>query len=781
MLVREGQEVRFLAEGRVIERRFSFEQEPPVRLEDALASRAIVRIVVVGEVLADWVGDRFDDERGGWPGHLLLQRGDWLPLRETLAWQVTELPLGAALPPVTRAEPVGTLGSLVRCRLAMLQEAERRQSPPASSDPWVELPTRRRISAEADWLAARTAARSAQYLTLDILDTCLARLVAFPPDLFRLLAEERGKPEEAELRLLAEKLTKSKYPEYEDAGAQRIEAILATLLEDGEESARSWMAQEAEREVRSIWALPEVLELARERFEAGRPVAYLSDMYWPGSVLRQWLDAAGFPPGEVHTSGDYGLTKCSGGLFTATGFAGKQDWVHIGDDTDGDGVKAREAGAVSFVVDRNAFPMTLWDELEGMPDTGALSLTESVTVGLTRKWKRAAQRDVWEVLGYEVVGPLQMHFLLWILQQAEGSGVENLAFLARDGWGPHQIYEQVKEPWNLSWRSEYVAASRELYGLAAMGEMGAADWDYLLKAAPGLTAREVIERAGIKVEDVREALSHEGFAEVDRPLAGREGWHDYLTQERLYRVFCTTYGKLMEHCRERRERLQAYLQGTVLSQPATAILDVGWRGSLLAWLGQLLPQGESLQGYFLGTWEEAKEVESRGHKVSSMLIQMGQPSSVVQLLREGVALVEGLFPAPHGTISDLRESTTGWELVSRDSASSPESKNGLEQMETARQVFVADFLEQFPQKPKEVGTAYIGRVLTRVLRHPTASEAMVWGMLPHTEGWGVDRAVPLIPTGGDLREGFFNSAWRRGYLATLEDGLRHRLREEVNR
>ncbi|MGO4319787.1 hypothetical protein, partial [Agrobacterium sp. MCAB5] len=81
--------------------------------------------------------------------------------------------------------------------------------------------------------------------------------------------------------------------------------------------------------------------------------------------------------------------------------------------------------------------------------------------------------DEYASVGYTVFGPLIFGFMMWVIARTKEANLKRLAFIARDGWLPHQLFELLKVQAGLGdVSSSYVHFSRRV-GL----QIGLKEWD----------------------------------------------------------------------------------------------------------------------------------------------------------------------------------------------------------------------------------------------------------------------------------------------------------------
>src|SRR5690606_17949821 len=120
----------------------------------------------------------------------------------------------------------------------------------------------------------------------------------------------------------------------------------------------------------------------------------------------------------------------------------------------------------------------------------------SIAVGYLRAARRADAPLAWQV-GFALLGPLVWSWLHDLATSPAIRQAEQVWLLARDGFWLQRIWQKMPAAYRPGGEVRYVWGSRQMWGLAAIEDISDADWDFLLKAAPGLRTRDFFERTGM--------------------------------------------------------------------------------------------------------------------------------------------------------------------------------------------------------------------------------------------------------------------------------------------
>ena len=343
-------------------------------------------------------------------------------------------------------------------------------------------------------------------VSLDVFDTLVRRRV-HPPDLVKarsagdlsrilhrhaiaispheLLQVRR----EVEARLARQRAETGNDPEYSFEPTVRMvvrEIMGACDPDRAEEVAGQWISQELRCERAVLAVNPEMARLLSNLVRQQKRVVLCSDMYLSEEAIRGLLAECGLDVAQIalYVSGDVGLNKASGRLFRylleREGVAAART-VHIGDNYHSDYVSPRRVGlqAIRFkdrgearrrnritVLGRLAEKSDYWKGAHLFAMCGSLQGTLPAT-------------DIYYNLGRQVLGPAFCVFTDLLLQKVRDYRIDNLLFLAREGYLFKRLYDQFSAALAPSQRqpsTAYACLSRSVTFLAG---------------APRLTPREI--------------------------------------------------------------------------------------------------------------------------------------------------------------------------------------------------------------------------------------------------------------------------------------------------
>lgn len=288
----------------------------------------------------------------------------------------------------------------------------------------------------------------AEVVSFDIFDTLLLRPYLHPTDLFRHLERIHNKPLYAKRRVEAEWEARSRHCRREDITLDMVYAELDAEYRDMQQIELEW-------EATTLRANPEMEEVYAYARAQGKHIIIASDMYLPTDFLANTLRRCGYEGWEkLYVSGELGESKNHGTLFRTI----KQDTgggyiLHIGDNTHSDVKMPRKYG-----IHARAYTAPGRQFLKAHPRYLPLTRGSSISLGLsiligvyTWEWMmqrvgKRAEQTYWQAMGYRYAGPIGYGYARYAGAEARAHQVNELLFVARDGYLLQKIYNTFAEP-----------------------------------------------------------------------------------------------------------------------------------------------------------------------------------------------------------------------------------------------------------------------------------------------------------------------------------------------
>ncbi len=630
----------------------------------------------------------------------------------------------------------------------------------------------------------------AEQLTVDVFDTCLHRAIGHSSAGFLLVAhhlQQRGIPVASALAFREARLASASG---HDVHWDAIYRALQELL--GWSAAQAQAAQEIELAVEAslLYANPLMLRSLRSRTA---PFHYVSDMYLPAAVLREWLGKHDFPVPGLTVSSEAGVSKAEGRLLPQV--LQNQGWAaattrHVGDNSLADVIQPQAAGMDALRFRDQPGEAPFFDEVV-TPCDWQDDLLCALTVGLARKHRKQHVASFPGALGYELAGPLLFGYALWLRQQVRQQGLQTLYFLARDGYWLQQLFTLMDAQWGPCCTHHYVGISRESVLLAMRHESQETWAQECLSAEPNLTSGIVLRRAGLaKVLAAQRAVT-DAFGAVDFTLVDATGkWLAPTSRARLLAILQAHWPAAQGAQEEARTALAEYLTQHGYTAARAAFVDVGWTGSVPRYLSRALVQEPPLRMCFFGSYLGPAHARRAGVELHAWYFTSGGiPVTTGDEIMPTRAQL--LYPVRH-FIELFISGTEGKSIgFARDAAgrvqpvlAAPPAdvQKFIAPLQDQAMAFCRELLGHLPQ---EAWTAdqrlekYLDSVLYRVFWIPRAEEVKVLGALP-IEGSAFSNLPPFrsvvlpeknapLRSSATLVDSCQRSVWQRGWLAQLAE------------
>lgn len=502
----------------------------------------------------------------------------------------------------------------------------------------------------------------ADIYSFDIFDTLITRATATPEGVFalmqqRLMSDAGSDPIDSHirenffrLRIQAEKLA---YREAWKQGREEItlEEIYRMLSRTG--CLTDWqrellMELECQTELEISIGIPANIALVLEKWQQGRRVLLVSDMYLDAETLRGMLEKADARLAELPliVSSEWGATKSGGGLYRKLlreNGEGALLWRHYGDNVHSDvEVPMRLGICAERVVGKILLPCEQ-AALAGKEQDSFLQLTLGASANARLLAGVSAEKASPYAYGSSLGGCIAYPYVWWIVSQSVQKGIKRLYFIARDAYLLKAMADDMIERHHLPLETHYLYGSRKTWRVGALSE---SFWDISLlfhwsspdKLASLQGIARVLETAAEELlpflpESYRRCVN----VETMEQLRFYTQWE--IRQLAKYWDTCSGLRQfLSEQCREKRELAVSYLRQEIdVTDENFAFVELIGSGCTQVALSKLM--GELTEApvhtffYHLDDWLETDQCKFFCYMPAAM------PQS---------GLMELLYTAPHG-------------------------------------------------------------------------------------------------------------------------------------
>lgn len=328
-----------------------------------------------------------------------------------------------------------------------------------------------------------------------------------------------------------------------------------------------------------------------------------------------------------------------------------------------------------------------------------------------------------EIYGEQVISPVLMDYVEWVLEQAQKKGLHRLYFLARDGHILQQIAKKICNRRELNIECRYLYCSRFAlrtaeYHLLSKEEILAMIGENSVECTP----RIILERSHITEEQITAIARACNIDDLDKPIrdSERRTLVEQLGMSELFWEF------LQQESQNTYANAMAYFEQEELLKGDVVIVDSGWSGSMQRSLGRLLHSEGfvgRLEGFYFGMYLAP---QSPGDGVYNTFY-FNHQRKLADKAWFNNNLFECMLAAPHGmTLGYEKHNNTMGPLLREKR--SPEEIALVVAQETGILRYADDYLsEEGKCVLRTKRLSHCRELLRRCMVHPTRAEVLLLG------------------------------------------------------
>ena len=464
-------------------------------------------------------------------------------------------------------------------------------------------------------------------IAFDIFDTLLCRPLLDPESIKAIVAERIG-GEAGQLYIRNRPIAEQQAREAagKDVGMAKIFACLGKLTGLSDDMLARFRSLEENIEKASLSPRPGVVELYRQALDTGKPVALVSDMFLPRTVIEECLYSNRISGWDMlFLSNEIGLRKDTGELydyvFDYYGIT-PAEMLMIGDN---------ERSDVQIPCDKGVVAMHILKPVEfarGLPRFRSLietnersgNISQEMTLGLVVQdnfstinfpkldTDSLVQPTAFNV-GYSLIGPLLVGFSQWLVENARNDGIERLYFLAREGQLIKRVYDIWSEGLEDVPEADYLIVSRRAVSVPTLESLE--DILSIAKATyfSSTIGNFLFERYGLQLGEERW-----------KQIAVKLGWGSNSLVEvhnqqidHLLPLLTELNAEIIAEARLEYSAMKHYLKTMKLENPGRqAVVDIGYGATIQGYLNRLV--ATPVHGYYMMTDQRSAKVTEK-HKV----------------------------------------------------------------------------------------------------------------------------------------------------------------------
>lgn len=311
-------------------------------------------------------------------------------------------------------------------------------------------------------------------ISFDIFDTLLTRKVYEPQDVFALLDREYGTDPPFVFSIERKRAENMLLENIEPNIYQIYEQLKINQPSLSDQDCEVMLQMELKKEMQVLMPRERMRECLQYCADQGKRIFFVSDMYLPEKILSEILANFGIIQYEkLFVSCDYGVSKKNGLFrFMKKYMKEKETCLHIGDNSEADGMAAEKEGLDVFLIHSPVkmmeistyAPLLSW--VGGIESRLMLGLLASELFQNPFSLYRSEGKPGIETnqsFGYLLIAPLVISFLIWMMGKVRNAGQAVILFSARDGWLMQKIYRRLVDQFQMEHmpQSEYLLISRK--------------------------------------------------------------------------------------------------------------------------------------------------------------------------------------------------------------------------------------------------------------------------------------------------------------------------------
>lgn len=425
--------------------------------------------------------------------------------------------------------------------------------------------------------------------SFDIFDTTLIRKCGKPENVFYILAHKLYPSDKAKREdfLLWRKKAESEARRQAPGKDVTIDDIYRSdkLKGFNEYSKKELIGAEKSVEAEQLIANPAIRGVINKKREEGYTICFISDMYLPGTTLKEVLKREGCikEDEQVYVSCEWNARKSNGTLYKRLKEKLQpKKWEHYGDHPISDIKVARKNGIKATTID-TAFNSA--EENTILPSNKRNRYESSILAGLSRAARIHHGNDAYTNIAADFVAPAYIPYVHFIIEEARERSIKSLYFLSRDSYILQEIAEQLPHD-GIELRYLFVSRKALLlpYLQNATAEKFLAVQDK--GTIKGKNVEDLSLSLGTNVEELKEKFGIEfNFVKITTKK------QEEVFLQAIFGTESKYLPTLNKRATEKRELLNDYFkQEKVFGDNATAMVDVGWLGTTRLMINSILKE-----------------------------------------------------------------------------------------------------------------------------------------------------------------------------------------------
>lgn len=480
-----------------------------------------------------------------------------------------------------------------------------------------------------------------EYISIDIFDTLIKRVVLNPHDVFSLM-ERYCNERKIQLpndfknkRIMAERTINT-----QSGRPSTIQEIYDCFCTQYGGNAEELEAIEKLIELNVCKPNKDIVEIFYECIQKDKKVYIISDMYLDAAFLEEMLKNCGISGyDKLFVSCEYRATKTTGKLFEAVidevkGIPSK--WLHIGDNPKGDISSPKKLGINTYQIKKDKpCKYSVKADVTDWLDFAMMNRCADI-VGESMKEN--------ESMGAKVLGPLLVGFSKWMAAQLKLLEIHKVFFLSRDGFIMKKAFEALYPG---EYETAYIYASRRSWTVPAIWMEP--EYEDVLKnisMSPKTSVLSFLTRIGVLPANCEKEIKLSGLkldTVIDKKLLPNS--------EEFRNLYSLVKDKVIANSKKEYKALTEYLKREGV-EGKVAIVDIGYNGTMqkaLQIILQSMGVGYEIHGFYMGLNPKSKLILNHEINAQSFLYGPNHKNNYQDKINAFISVFESIFLAQHGS------------------------------------------------------------------------------------------------------------------------------------
>lgn len=434
-------------------------------------------------------------------------------------------------------------------------------------------------------------------VSFDIFDTLLVRMTPNPKTVFEIVedafCEKFSEKCFHKDRITAEEDARAKTKEEEITFKDIYQALQGYSVNEVE-----WLVnKEIEIEKQVLTVNPIIKPIYDYCKERKKRLVIQSDMYLSKKTIEEILHINNIEYDYLAVSADLSKTKRSGSMYINTLKTIKcssKDMIHFGDSLKSDFLIPMKMGIKAIRIKKHYYPKMKLHNVD------AAFFDKLINI------KTARVKNVYESIGFRIMGPFYLGYSFWLKKELEKSGVKKVFFLSRDGYIMQKAFELIN---NSDIKDEYLYVSRNSLIVPALYYYS--DYSRMLELTnisvlKYITVELFLKKIGLNPSDCINEL-RESKLNIDDEIVGST----ILSNEKVKYLYSLLHDKVIKNSKKQVEELIGYLNEKDFSGKV-AVVDIGWQGTMqkaLTIITKAIGINVDIEGYYVGVKKSAIDFE----------------------------------------------------------------------------------------------------------------------------------------------------------------------------